>query len=370
MKKLQQIGMRMMQAFGEGPHYETVPLKYDEIRVACVQMNPKPVSLENPSEGINANIEHMCYMIDMANTWPPRPGGVQLIAFPEFAINGMDTSWSRKKIIDTVISLPGPETERLGEKAKEHDCYICFANYSTDPEWPGHIFNMSVIIGPDGTIIHKHMKAAQGFTGSFEWATTVHDILDEFVERHGWDAVWPVAKTPIGNIGTYVCSEGFLPETARALTMNGAEILIRSTANNAGEPFNGEYAYLGNPALAARVDSGSNHVFGIFANSTGSSIKFEGMPFPENGQGGHSMIIDQYGFVMSQTGDSREEIIYATLPIASHRKKHELPMLRKELYAPMYENCFSPIPPNLLSEHLPKDHLEALDWSLKHKKPD
>ena len=123
---------------------------------------------------------------------------------------------------------------------------------------------------------------------------------------------------------------------------------------------------LNNDRVSSNYSHNANYSYN--ANSTGSSIKFEGLPFPENGQGGSTMIIDQYSNVMTQTGDSREEIIHATIPIASHRKNHQLPLLRKELYAPMYENCFSPIPPNLYSEYLPTDHLDAFEWSLKHKK--
>lgn len=59
-----------------------------------------------------------------------------------------------------------------------------------------HYFSASVIVGPQGTVIHKHWKAIRD-PGRLEYATTVHDVLDEFVERYGWDAVWPVARTAL-----------------------------------------------------------------------------------------------------------------------------------------------------------------------------
>ncbi len=123
-----------MQINQNEPQYPVVPLEYDEIQVASAQMRPVHVDPSAPAKGIQANIDRMLYMCDWANTWPPRPDGVQLIAFLEFCINGMDTAWSRKQILDTVISVPGPETELLGKKAKELNCYICFANYSKDPD--------------------------------------------------------------------------------------------------------------------------------------------------------------------------------------------------------------------------------------------
>lgn len=345
------------------PQYPVVPLKYDEIRVAAAQMSPVHVDPLAPAKGIQANIDRMLYFCDWANTWPPSPQGVQLVVFPEFCINGIDTTWSRKQILNTVISVPGPETEQLGKKAKELNCYICFANYSKDPDWPNHFFNMSVIIGPNGNVIHKHFKAYRGIPGFNEWATTVHDILDEFVERHGWDAVWPVAKTPIGNLASYVCSEGFMPETARMFAMNGAEILMRNTAGNSAQKAS-EYS---NPVIEARADCGVSNLYGIYANSDHGGVKINGKPMAENAQGGSSMIIDCYGNFMSEAEDSREAVIHATIPIASHRKKHKLPQLRRELYAPMYDKkCISMVPANLYSDYLPETRQEAWEWAMKN----
>lgn len=366
--KLKELQGMLYGGLGDGGSYETVPLRYDEIRVACAQIDPQAVDLENPEEGIQANLEKMLHFVDIADTWPPHPNGVQLVVFPEFAINGLDTRYTLEELQRVCISIDGAEIRAIGEKAKERDCYISFANYSQDPDWPGKIFNLSMIVGPDGNLIHKHIKAYYGITGGFEWATTVHDILDEFVERYGWEAVWPVARTDIGNIGTYVCSEGFAPETARALAMNGAEILVRNTAHCAGSPFNGDNLYVGDPEVAFQADCGANHCFGIFANSNGPGVVFDGVKFAPNMQGAGSRIIDPYGHVKTRANDSREQVLYTTIPIASHRKQHRVPMLRKELYAPMYEKMWSPIPPNLHSEHVPADQLESLKWSLKHKR--
>jgi predicted amidohydrolase len=36
-----------------------------------------------------------------------------------------------------------------------------------------------------------------------------------------------VSKTPLGNIGTIICNDGYHPEYFRAVQVNGAEIIIR-----------------------------------------------------------------------------------------------------------------------------------------------
>ena len=49
----------------------------------------------------------------------------------------------------------------------------------------GPVVSDIVLVGPDGAVIHNHWKAYGGFPGVLEYATTVHDVLDEFVERYG-----------------------------------------------------------------------------------------------------------------------------------------------------------------------------------------
>jgi predicted amidohydrolase len=347
-----------------GAKYKTVPLDHNEIRVAAVQMNPQLIDPQNPSKGIKANLNHMLDLCDSAIIWPPTPEPLHLLAFPEFTLTGFDTLWTREDWLRIAIMVPGPETERIGKKAKELNCYIVFASHTQDPEWPGHFFNTSLIVSPEGKVIHTHWKAYAGFPGPLEYSTTVHDVLDEFVERYGWEAVWPVAKTPIGNIATYVCSEGFAPETARAFAMNGAEILVRCIANCGG--LIEENPGIADQRLRMRSDCSSSHLYGIYTNSQGSDIYINGKRQVQNASGGGSMVIDPYGRILIEANDSLEQICHATIPIASFRAKHQAPRIRTEIYQPVLEQHPGRFPPNLYQNYLPKDTKDALQWSLKH----
>ena len=57
-----------------------------------------------------------------------------------------------------------------------------------------------------------------------------HDVYDWWVETYGrnLDAFWPVADTEIGRLGIMMANEGSYPENARALAMNGAEVVYRA----------------------------------------------------------------------------------------------------------------------------------------------
>ena len=130
---------------------------------------------------------------------------------------------------DIAITLPGPETDVLSEKARQWGIYIIAQAKVIEPEIvKDRFFNTAFIIDPNGEIIHRHRKS-RVFTA--EGSTTPFDVLDVWEEKVGKDlqAFYPVVDTPIGRIGTLVCFEGRFPESGRLLALNGAEIIYRAS---------------------------------------------------------------------------------------------------------------------------------------------
>ncbi len=336
------------------PNYEVVPLRFEEITVACVQARIKRVDPENPAPILEENVDHICWLIDLAE----RMSQVHLLGFCEFTIQGTCLGqWDRENYLRTAIELPGPETERIGKKAKEYDCYIALQAMTKEEEWPGHFFNTSFIIGPSGDVIHKHWKAHRD-PGMLEYATTVHDVLDEFVARYGWDAVWPIARTDIGNIATFVCSEGFVPETARVFCLTGAEILCRLTE---GGNRHSSVALIGDQRLVMQAYCMQNGVYGMYCD-TALLVNSEPYSTEDLGCGG-SRIFNEVGRQIAEATSPHEQIVTATIPIAAFRKKHQIPVLRQELYAPVYQQFVGKYPPNMYSEYLPKDRIDAANYA-------
>jgi predicted amidohydrolase len=337
--------------------YPRVPLQEDEVWVASIQMNPLPIDPRRPAPGIRRNLVHMLDLCDAACAYPIRRP--RLLVFPEFTLNGFSNLWTKQDWMRIALNVPGPETDLIARKAKELNAYIVFASHTQDRDWPGHHFNSSILVGPDG-LKHVHWKAYGGFPGTLEFGATVHDVLDEFVERYGWDAVWPVARTPIGNIATYVCSEGMVPETARMFALQGAEIICRCIGGGGwGEQPGDQFI------TQFRADCAFSQVYGIYSNG-GSGATINGKPSFECHRGGNSMVVDPGGAIISQAVDSREQPVTAAIPIALFRQKHRIPRIRTEIYAPMYERYPGYIPPNLYSTYVPKDIDDALRYSLKN----
>jgi predicted amidohydrolase len=83
----------------------------------------------------------------------------------------------------------------------------------------GKMFNSSVLVGPDGTVIGKFRK--------------VHASNKEGLNFMGRE--FPVFHTPLSAIGMMICFDRQLPETARILTLNGAEIIFNPSAGYYGE---------------------------------------------------------------------------------------------------------------------------------------
>jgi len=335
------------------PNYEVVPLRSETVLVAALQMGAKLVDVKNPKPGIRENVDRILWLLDCAH----RYGDIDLAVVPEFALQGVNPGWTREEFLRISIELPGEETELIGKKAKEHNCYIVVAGHTKEKDWPDHYFNCSFIVGPSGEVIHKHWKAPSlgtlkgGFVG--EQCTTVQDVLDEFVERYGWDAVWPVARTDIGNLATFICSEGFAPETARAFAFKGAEVLCRCISGGAKVHTAG--GGVGDQRLTMQSYCSCNDVYGIFAN--GALTPTWGV-HEERGSG-FSMIADPYGRILAESQTPNETIVTERIPIALFRQRHSIPIIRKEIYAAVYDQYRAKYPANLFSEYLPKDLEDA-----------
>lgn len=112
------------------------------------------------------------------------------------------------KYEDVAETVPGPSTEYFGALAKEHDLYICVGLYERAEHL---IYNVAVLLGPDGRIAGKYRKVALP--------------RDEFAAGIAPGDEYPVFETRFGRVGMMVCYDGFFPEVARQLSNNGAEII-------------------------------------------------------------------------------------------------------------------------------------------------
>lgn len=218
------------------------PLARDSLRVSAIPAVRRPAHLGSPLATRQALLDRVLRQIDLAQGWDdgePREhhwGAHQdLICLGGLPLQGVQPATGRD-LQQRAIEVPGPETAAIGARALKHRCHVTFDCLARLDDWPGHVVDLSVIVGPDGKIVATQWKAGGAQTrrdGQAFPATTIDDVLDRFVERYGWDAVWPVAPTQIGNLA--MTSAGLEPTLYQCLVRKGAELLVMTSAAESGD---------------------------------------------------------------------------------------------------------------------------------------
>jgi predicted amidohydrolase len=99
---------------------------------------------------------------------------VRLIVFPEFAHAAPVFETAKELEQKLAVEIPNEHTERLQQKANEHDLYIQSGSMlEVDPKWPRHVFNTTCLIGPKG-ILYKYRKVNTWIP--YEVHTSPHDL--------------------------------------------------------------------------------------------------------------------------------------------------------------------------------------------------
>jgi len=329
-----------------------VALKQDFINVAAIQSQLYSIDLRDKAATNKRNLQRVLRLIDLAQNSPEEWNGerrwgskVDLICMHEFPIQGFQP-WTRKELNQIAYELPGPESEAIGERAKSYGCYISFGCYAKEKDWPDHVINMSVLVGPDGKIVSKQWKARNilGLFGDGALiGTTVYDVLDRYVEMYGWDAVLPVARTDIGNIA--ITAVGAEPMLYTCLGLKGAEVLVLSVTG-------------GSNAESAIQTARANRLYTI---GVGNAVSPNNIGFPESSgtRDEGTVIVDPRGTVLAKTDNHHEDIITARVPIADFRKTRRVQELPMALMLPVFQQYQPTFQPNAFMDKLPATYQEA-----------
>jgi N-carbamoylputrescine amidase len=177
-------------------------------------------STSEPLETIRqANIEKHIPIIEQAAR-----EGVQIICMQEIFTGPYFCAEQTTRWYDSTEQIPdGPTTKLMQELAKKHSMVIVVPIY--EEESPGVYYNTAAVIDADGTYLGKYRKnhiphVAPGF-----W--------EKFYFKPG-NLGYPVFDTAYAKVGVYICYDRHFPEGARALGLNGAEIVFNPSATVAG----------------------------------------------------------------------------------------------------------------------------------------
>jgi predicted amidohydrolase len=289
----------------------------------------------------DANLDRALVLIDwvLAHRYAPVSGddpSPPLVGLPESFLH----SFPRRdgaliaNMRKVAIEIPGEETEKLAARAKRYNCYIFGASYEIDRDWPGRYFNCGFIIDPKGEVALKYRKID---CGRIETGTSPHEVLDEYVQRYGWDSLFPVLDTPIGRLGMMICADGlFCPEIPRVLAMRGCEVLCYPISTT--QP---DHHYYHLTAQARAIDNA------CYLVSPNLGLTFSDQR-AEN-SGGESLIVDFEGRILTLAATPGEATIQTIVHLDALRRyrlrtRFGVVSLRSELYAPFFQKSF--VPPN------------------------
>jgi predicted amidohydrolase len=303
---------------------------------ANVQMPDISAGETEVHKRIYGNLRRSCELIDWSARELQRTQKTTLIAgLGESFLHGFPraSGGSVKDLLKVCIRIPGEEIEQLAKKAKENGIYVFGAAFEIDDSWGTRLFfNTGFLINPEGKVILKYRK---NHGGSIDSYTTPHDVLEEYTKRYGEDSLFPIVDTPIGKVGCMICSDGFLPESARALALNGAEIILFPISTF--EPIHQQYH------LVCRARAFENNVY-IISPNIGHTYSKER---PE-AVAGNSIIVDFLGRPLIATGSTGETTISTPIDIEALRCYREsntfslLAWMRNEVYLPTYRKSIHP----------------------------
>ena len=150
--------------------------------------------------------------------------GVQILCMQEIFTGPYFCAEQSTRWYDSVERIPdGPTVKLMQEYAKRYQMVIVVPIY--EEETTGVYYNTAAVIDADGTFLGKYRKNHIPQCGPGFW--------EKFYFRPG-NLGYPVFKTQHGNVGVYICYDRHFPEGARALGLNGAEIVFNPSATVAG----------------------------------------------------------------------------------------------------------------------------------------
>lgn len=210
-----------------------------------------------------------------------RRAGAELVVFPECALGGYlrEVTPEAAEAVDAppALATDGPEIERLARLAGP--AVVCIGYTEAAPGGP---YSSAVCVSGDG-VLGRHRK--------------VHLPPGE-VRHYRPGERFEAFDTPLGRVGMLICYDKVFPEAARALALDGAEIVAALSAWPVSRldpaPRPGRDPQTRQFDLLDSARAIENQVLWVSANHCGS---YGGLRFP-----GHSKVVAPDGRVLAATG--------------------------------------------------------------------
>jgi predicted amidohydrolase len=269
------------------------------LRVAALQLNSR--------EDFEANLEQADRLTRAAAA-----DGASLVLLPEkWSVLG-----SGEQLRGGAQTLDGAAVSWAREIARELAIDLVAGSFSELPQGGERLSNTSVHVSPDGEIRAIYRKIHM-------FDVTVDGVAYRESEHEGPGAEIVTSRTAGGvELGLTICYDVRFPELYRILALRGAQVLLVPAAFTLATTRD-------HWEILLRARAIESQAFVLAANQIGENA-------PGRRSGGRSMIVDPWGVVLAQAGDSVTHIT-ADLDLARLANvRAELPSLanrRPEAYS-------------------------------------
>jgi len=260
------------------------------MRVAAVQMNV--------GERKSDNVALALALVDEAAA-----RGARLVVLPEL----MTYHGSPARYREVAESVPGPTSELLAAKAREHGCFIHGGSLVEPGPTERLFYNTSYVLDPGGSLRAVYRKVHL-----FDVSVSKEVSNRESGSIAPGDALVAV-ELPELVLGMSICFDLRFPELYRALAAAGAQVLVVPAAFR-------EVTGRAHWEALVRARAIENHAYVVAAAQWGVAGGNVAMY-------GHSMIVDPWGAVLAELPDG-DGVIVAEVDVAEVEKRRgQIPVL-------------------------------------------
>jgi predicted amidohydrolase len=281
------------------PAYTALAL---QTRCDAVNQDATP---EDARKRIAATIARVSAQIGAAKAFLAGFNGlpVKLVVLPEYWMTGFPLGekrevWQAKAAID----VDGAEAAAIAGVAQKHGAYLCSNHYENDRHFPDLYFQANVVYSPVGNAVLRYRRMISLYTPS------PFDVWDRYLDAYGEAAIFPVADTDIGTLGTIASEEILYPEIARACVFKGAEVLLHPTSE-VGAPM------LTPKHIAKMARASENMAYLVSANSGG----IYGTAVAANSTDAMSAVVGWKGEIIAEAGVGESLVANASIDIEGLR---------------------------------------------------
>jgi agmatine deiminase len=246
------------------------------------------------TEDLKSNLGKTAVLVENA-----AKGGAQIISLQELYVTPYFPQYQKMDKNKFAEYIPGPSSKVFQKIAKDYGVVIIVPIYEKDKK--GHFHNSAMVINSDGKLLKTYRKVhIPQDPGFYE--------KDYFEES---DMGYKIYKTKFATFAVLICYDQWFPEAARAVRLEGAEIIFYPTAvgNIIGYNAEGDWHDAWETMQRSHAIANSLYVVGI--NRVGKEGKMQFF--------GQSFVSDPFGKIIKRASADKEETLMAKIDLERNK---------------------------------------------------